>query len=169
MVCGCGHITQHVAACQAAPVTFAITLVVCVPAGSDQFNTIVSPQTQLMPGSLKSVADVAALQQQWVAAAHALFPPRPSQAQEQQGKVPPQLDARYREEDVDTARARREAALEAYRREMEAIHRQEAAARKQKAVAAAAGGAGQGAAASRQQQQQQQQQRAVAAGARQGR
>jgi hypothetical protein len=154
--------SRHVAGCQAVSVTSA--LAVCVPAGSDKFSSIGSPQVQLTPGALKAAADVAALQQQWVAAAHALFPPGPSQAQEQQSKVPPQLDARYREEDVDTARARREAALEAYRREMDVIHRQEAAARKQKAAAAAAGGGGQAAAASRQQQQ-----RAVAAGARQGR
>jgi hypothetical protein len=117
---------------------------------------------QLAPGALKAAADVAAVQQQWVAAARALFPPGTSQAQEQQGKVPPQLDARYWEEDVDTARARREAALEAYRREMEAIHRQEAAARKQKAAGGAAGGGGQAAAGPRQGQ------RAVAAAARQG-
>jgi hypothetical protein len=136
----------------------------CLPAcllpGSDKFSSIGSPQMQLTPGALKAAADVSAVQQQWVAAVHALFPPGPSKAQEQQSKVPPQLDARYREEDVDTARARREAALEAYRREMEAIHRQEAAARKQKA-AAAAGGGGQGA---RQGQQQQQQQAAAQRG-----
>lgn len=128
----------------------------CQPAGSDKFSSIGSPQVQLTPGALKAAADVAAVQQQWVAVVHGLFPPGPGKAQEQQGKVPPQLDARYREEDVDTARARREAALEAYRREMEAIHRQETAARKQKAAAAAAGGAGQG----------QQQQQAVARRAR---
>ncbi|WIA09474.1 hypothetical protein OEZ85_008875 [Tetradesmus obliquus] len=127
-----------------------------IPAGSDKFSSIGSPQVQLTPGALKAAADVAAVQQQWVAVVHGLFPPGPGKAQEQQGKVPPQLDARYREEDVDTARARREAALEAYRREMEAIHRQETAARKQKAAAAAAGGAGQG----------QQQQQAVARRAR---
>jgi hypothetical protein len=138
-----------------------VTLLSCLLAGSDKFSSIGSPQMQLTPGALKAAADVAAVQQQWVAAAHALFPPGPSRSQEQQSKVAPQLDARYREEDVDTARARREAALEAYRREMEAIHRQEAAARKQKAAAVAAGGGGQSTMGSKQPQQQQQQQAAA--------
>eukprot|EP00879_Flechtneria_rotunda_P016309 GHRR01017064.1.p1 GENE.GHRR01017064.1~~GHRR01017064.1.p1 ORF type:complete len:331 (+),score=129.25 GHRR01017064.1:1013-2005(+) len=117
-----------------------------IPAGSDKFKDIGRPQAQ-MPAVL-TAADVAAIQQEWVGMASELFPAMKQQEQKERFE----MDVRYREEDVDAARARREAALEAYRREMEAAKREEAVARKQKAAAGGSGGSSVG-----QQQQRMQQ------------
>lgn len=105
-----------------------------VPAGHDKFRDIGMANMPLSPSP--TAAEIAAGQQDWVAAAQQLFPNPKPREQRETGFV---MDARYHEEDVDNARARREAALEAYKREVEAIRRQEALARKQKAAATAAG------------------------------
>lgn len=105
-----------------------------IPAGFDRFKDIGRPKMPL--SASPTAAEVAAAQQEWVTQAQQLFPTAKAQQQREAAFV---MDARYKEEDVDNARARREAALEAYRREVEAIKRQGAAARKQNAAAAAAG------------------------------
>lgn len=105
---------------------------ISIPAGSDRFRDIGRPNIPL--AASLTAQDVAAMQQEWVAMTQQLFPDTRSKEQRHKAHV---VDARYSEEDVDNARARREAALEAYRQEVESAKRQEAAARKHKATAAA--------------------------------
>lgn len=113
-----------------------------VPAGTDHFKDIGRPRgggggAAAAAGPL-SEADVAAGLREWRALHEQMFPPRAAEARQ---KV--DIDARYREEDVDLACARKHEQREAARREQEALKKEELLRKKAAAAKRAAATSGQ--------------------------
>eukprot|EP00877_Chromochloris_zofingiensis_P010159 jgi/Chrzof1/5397/Cz16g01110.t1 len=101
-----------------------------IPAGSDKLRDIGRPRATWP--THPTAADVTTALQEWQALVKDMFPPKAKEA-----KTRFEIAAHYKEEDIDAAVARKEAALDAYRKEAEAARKEEAAAKKRAAADAA--------------------------------